>query len=63
MNRREAALESYERALAAKPDFAKARLAACMAELPVLYRNDAEVNAQRAAYERKLGALCADARS
>ncbi len=61
MNHREAALESYERALAAKPDFAKARLAACMAELPVLYRNDAEVNAQRAAYERKLGALCADA--
>lgn len=60
MNRWEQALESYANAERSKPGLAKARLGACMAELPVLYRTDVEVTAQRAAYERRLRALQAD---
>src|SRR5260221_1502316 len=54
------ALKSYERAVALKPDYSKARWASCMAALPILYANEAEVEARRADYERRLRALCAD---
>jgi predicted O-linked N-acetylglucosamine transferase (SPINDLY family) len=61
MGRTKAALDSYAQALAAQPGNAKARLAHCIAQLPVLYETDAEVAAQRAAYDRDLQALCDDA--
>lgn len=61
MGRTKAALDSYRQALAAQPGNAKARLAHCIAQLPVLYETEAEVAAQRAAYERDLQALCDDA--
>jgi protein O-GlcNAc transferase len=57
MNRRAEALDSYGKALAAKPDYAEAHLAACMTELPILYADAAEINTQRAAYERRLRTL------
>jgi protein O-GlcNAc transferase len=56
--RNEEAVASYDKALALKPDFAEARFAGCMAELPILYMNQAEIGARRSAYERRLRALC-----
>jgi protein O-GlcNAc transferase len=56
-NRTEAALQSHHAALAADPDFAPARLAACMAHLPVLYGSEADVARSRAAYAAALAAL------
>jgi predicted O-linked N-acetylglucosamine transferase (SPINDLY family) len=54
------ALKSYERAVALKPDYSKARWASCMAALPILYADEAEVETRRADYARRLRALCAD---
>ncbi len=54
------ALKSYERAVALKPDFSKARWSACMAALPILYGNEADVDVRRGDYERRLHALIAD---
>jgi protein O-GlcNAc transferase len=51
---------SFERAVALAPDFFEAGLAACMAELPVLYRDAAEIAACRVAYGARLARLCAD---
>jgi protein O-GlcNAc transferase len=56
-NRHAEAVASYERAVALKPDHSKARWAACMASLPILYANEAEIDTQRADYERRLRAL------
>jgi predicted O-linked N-acetylglucosamine transferase (SPINDLY family) len=50
---------SFERAFALKPDFLEADLAACMAELPVLYADAAEIDARRAAYAAHLERLSA----
>ncbi len=61
MGRTQAALESYTQAQAAQPGTAKARLARCIAQLPVLYETEAEVEAQRAAYDRDLQSFCEDA--
>jgi len=61
MGRWQAALMSYQQVLATQPDNAKAKLALCVGQLPVLYAHEAEVEAQRAAYERQLQTLCADA--
>ena len=57
MNRWELALESYATGARGQAGFRRAKLAACMADLPVLYRNDDEVSTQRAAYEHSLRAL------
>jgi predicted O-linked N-acetylglucosamine transferase (SPINDLY family) len=46
--------------LAIKPDYAPARLAACFAELPILYADEGEIGRRRHSYEEKLRALCAD---
>jgi protein O-GlcNAc transferase len=54
-----AARASFERAFALKPDFVEAELAACMAELPVLYADAAEIDARRAAYAAHLERLSA----
>jgi len=61
MGRWQAALMSYQQVLAAQPDNAKAKLALCVGQLPVLYANEPEVEAQRAAYERQLRTLCDEA--
>jgi protein O-GlcNAc transferase len=60
MNRWQEALESYERALAINPDHSHAKFGLCMAELPILYANEAEIAKQRAAYGSRLNALCED---
>jgi protein O-GlcNAc transferase len=58
LNRRDEALASYGMALTVKPDHAEAQFAMCMAELSILYENEPEIVARRAAYERRLRALC-----
>jgi protein O-GlcNAc transferase len=60
MNRWQEALESYERALAINPDYAKAKFGLCMAELPVLYKDELEITSRRAAYQARLRALSID---
>ena len=59
--RRDVAAACYERALALHPRYGAARMALCMAQLPVLYDDAAEIPRRRAAYERELSRLCADA--
>ena len=51
---------SFERALAIRPNFFAAKFAACMARLPILYTDQAEIVRQRAVYETDLRALGAD---
>jgi len=51
-------LAHYQQALALKPDFAPARFGLCMGQLPILYRDAAEIGRRRAAYEAQLRALC-----
>ena len=50
LNRNDDAREDFHKALAIKPDFAEARFAACFAELPILYADEAEIARRRAAY-------------
>ena len=57
MNHWQAALASYGRALALKPDHAGAKLAECTAQLPILYNDEAEIGERRAAYAEHLTAL------
>jgi protein O-GlcNAc transferase len=47
----------FERALAIRPDFIEAKLALCMAQLPILYIDETEITRQRADYRRRLTAL------
>jgi predicted O-linked N-acetylglucosamine transferase (SPINDLY family) len=56
-NRTADALASYERAVSLKPDYSKARWGSCMAALPILYAEAAEIATQRGEYERRLRAL------
>ena len=51
------AAASFERAAAIKPDFLQAKLAACVARLPILYENEPEIAARRADYAACLRAL------
>ena len=51
----------YERALVIDPDYGAARVAFCMAQLPMLYRNEQEIFDSRARYLRELRRLCKDA--
>jgi predicted O-linked N-acetylglucosamine transferase (SPINDLY family) len=60
LNRNDDALAEFRKALQIRPDFAEARFAACFAELPILYADEAEIGRRRAAYEQSLGALCTD---
>jgi protein O-GlcNAc transferase len=55
--RTDEAIASHRAALAAEPGFAKARLAACMAQLPILYRSQREVRRRRQSYAAELAAL------
>jgi predicted O-linked N-acetylglucosamine transferase (SPINDLY family) len=60
LNRCDEAAASYERALAARPGFAKAKFALCMASLPTLYVDAAEIAPSRARYAERLRALNAE---
>jgi len=55
-----AAVIDFERALALKPDDAVARVALCMAQIPILYRDEPEIARRRAAYQECLETLCDD---
>src|SRR5208282_6417663 len=44
------AIACHRAAVAAAPGFGAARLAACMAQLPILYRSQAEVQERRGRY-------------
>jgi tetratricopeptide (TPR) repeat protein len=57
LNRPDDAVASYARALTLKPDYPEARFGLCMAELPILYRDEAEILSRRQAYARALQAL------
>lgn len=48
---------SYAQAIALKPDQAPARFGLCMAELPVFYADEDEIERRREAYEQRLRAL------
>jgi tetratricopeptide (TPR) repeat protein len=60
VGRRSEAVADFERTLALDPDFGEARFALCMAQLPILYRDQAELAERRAAYQHYLEALCND---
>src|SRR5215475_9869344 len=47
----------FERALELRPGFVRASVARCMAELPVLYADEAEIDRRRSAYSVRLQAL------
>ena len=60
LNRNDDAAADFQKALAIRPAYAEARFAACIAELPILYADEGEIVRRRAAYEKKLRALCDD---
>jgi predicted O-linked N-acetylglucosamine transferase (SPINDLY family) len=60
LGRNDDALADLAQALALKPGHAGARFADCLAELAIIYKDEAEIDRRRAAYERKLKALAAD---
>lgn len=51
----------YEKALEIKPDYGAARMAICMAQLPLLYRDEIEIFRRRTTYLQHLKQLRADA--
>lgn len=53
------AIESYQSALRLKPDYAEAQFGLCMAQLPAIYMEEADIDPARAAYAAQLDALCA----
>ena len=55
--RSDSAITCHQAAIAAAPEFGSARLAACMAELPILYLSEAEVATRRARYAAALQRL------
>jgi len=54
------AMACYERALAIKPDYADAKIALCIAQLPILYVDEPEIATRRTAYAEHLRALRSD---
>jgi len=63
LSRNDEAAADLAQALALQPGHAEARIAACIAELPVVYTDESEIPRRRAAYEQKLRALSKDADS
>jgi protein O-GlcNAc transferase len=51
------ALTSFRRALALKPDYADAKFGLCMGQLSILYEDEPQIVARRAAYRKALEAL------
>jgi len=60
LSRNDEAAADLAQALALQPGHAEARIAACIAELPVVYTDESEIPRRRAAYEQKLCALSKD---
>lgn len=60
VSRNDDAASDFAQALALSPGHAEARVAACFAELPLVYREQGEIARRRAGYERKLRALSQD---
>ena len=60
LNRNDEAAADFANALAIRPNDAEARIADCMAELPIMYAEEGEIVRRRAAYAEKLRALCDD---
>jgi protein O-GlcNAc transferase len=60
VSRNEEAAADLAQALALQPGHAEARVAACFAELPVVYAVESEIPRRRAAYEQKLRELSRD---
>ena len=58
--RRSEAIAQFERALALRPHDSEAKIALCMAHLPVLYKDEREIEACRTAYRQSLESLCHD---
>lgn len=56
------AIMHFERALAITPNYTKARFALCMAELPIVFSEEAEIGVRRTAYETRLSWLLRDHR-
>jgi len=56
------ACDRLGRAIAADPSHGMAKLALCMAQLPVIARSESEIARQRGAYADALAALCEEAR-
>ena len=59
-NRHAEAAACHRQALALRPGYAEAAFASCIAELPILYADEAEVARQREAYAGTLANLCND---
>jgi predicted O-linked N-acetylglucosamine transferase (SPINDLY family) len=57
ISRYEEAAADLTKALTIEPGHAEARFASCFAELPIIYKEEAEIPQRRAAYEQKLRAL------
>jgi len=60
LNRNEDAKADFKKALEIRPEYAEARFAACFAELPILYADEAEIGRRRSAYAQSLNTLCDD---
>jgi protein O-GlcNAc transferase len=59
-NRWRESIECFRAALALRPDDPAARFAICMAELPILYADESEIDERRAAYRRRLQSLATE---
>jgi predicted O-linked N-acetylglucosamine transferase (SPINDLY family) len=59
-NRCMEAAASHDRAVELKPDYSEARWASCVAVLPILYEQEAEIETQRAHYRRRLRTLAVE---
>jgi len=59
VGRCEEAAQSYETALRLRPNYAEAQFGLCMAQLPAIYLDEAEIAPARRAYAAQLDALCA----
>lgn len=57
---RELSVTSLDRTIALKPGLAGARLVRCLAELPILYEEEAEIALRRTAYAEQLERLAAE---
>jgi len=60
LNLNDKAISDFERAVQINPDYIAARFASCVAELPILYIDEDEIDRRREAYEKKLLAISAD---
>ena len=59
LNRWRESIACFERLLSLKPDDPATKLALCMAELPILYADEAEIANRRASYAARLKSLAA----